>query len=547
MAQLPLEDRVPHSLTRVIAAALITVAGLALVNLVFYYLYREGCSGVASWKFCEFSKHTAERGIALIAIFGVYCMGRPSRCASLLQAARGSASIGPATLLLTIGTALIIGPALVAHNSPGDTTLLIGVTSWALGTMTLAAGALRLLAPWSVWGQTFKHGAGLLAPLLLAGLFLPELGDLLFPLWHMDAVRSVTFDAVVWASHLIGLTLEQNAPDYILGQGDFFVRVNQSCSGIEGFVLITVFLLGYTLIFWRQIRVGRVLAMLPLALAISWALNVTRIALLIWLGVNVSPTLAVEGFHSHAGWLMFSVLSLGLMAVLHMIPWFQRRPATTGPAAPAPALPPLSQDWNVARILPFAVFMFSALLASTFFQHPALAYPLRVALMVGALWVFHRALARLSPRVDTVALGTGLAIGLAWIATTPAQDPDAAQGLQIALAGLGGVALTIWIAARIIGTAILVPVIEELFFRSYLLDRLIPKRTWPFILLGVAISTAAFAILHDRWLAAALAGLVFAWLALRPQGRVEDAILSHMVANAAIALAALLSGNWALI
>ncbi|MEL6586497.1 MAG: exosortase E/protease, VPEID-CTERM system, partial [Pseudomonadota bacterium] len=215
--------------------------------------------------------------------------------------------------------------------------------------------------------------------------------------------------------------------------------------------------------------------------------------------------------------------------------------------APAPALPPLSQDWNVARILPFAVFMFSALLASTFFQHPALAYPLRVALMVGALWVFHRALARLSPRVDTVALGTGLAIGLAWIATTPAQDPDAAQGLQIALAGLGGVALTIWIAARIIGTAILVPVIEELFFRSYLLDRLIPKRTWPFILLGVAISTAAFAILHDRWLAAALAGLVFAWLALRPQGRVEDAILSHMVANAAIALAALLSGNWALI
>ena len=94
-------------------------------------------------------------------------------------------------------------------------------------------------------------------------------------------------------------------------------------------------------------------------------------------------------------------------------------------------------------------------------------------------------------------------------------------------------------------TAILVPVIEEMFFRGYLLTRLDGPKPWQRAL-AVGLSSAAFALLHGRWLEAGLAGVVFALVALR-RGRFADAIWAHVVANSLVAAIAAARGDWSLI
>jgi membrane protease YdiL (CAAX protease family) len=60
------------------------------------------------------------------------------------------------------------------------------------------------------------------------------------------------------------------------------------------------------------------------------------------------------------------------------------------------------------------------------------------------------------------------------------------------------------------------------------------------------VSSALFGAIHQRWLAGALAGVVFALVMYRT-GRISSAVLAHMAANAAIFAWALALQQWSLI
>ncbi|MFD2738689.1 exosortase E/protease, VPEID-CTERM system [Sulfitobacter aestuarii] len=541
--------RTPVRFARPLLALLIAAATLTLMGHAFDAIYKPECGKFTIWRMCLFLVTLEKRLLALLVILLLAMMARPGRFTALGRAAMTPAATGPQFMLILPGVFLVLLSSLFFEATDPAGLRQIGLTAWITGGLLVAAGALRLIAPWSVWGGTLRENWLSLALPALIALSLPEIGRFLFPLWHIEAVRQLSFDAVVALAPLTGLDLFHIPGEYVIGQGDFLVRINQSCSGVEGFALISVFLTLYITLFRRELAFPRIFLILPIGLALSWVFNVIRITLLIWIGVNISPDLAVDGFHSHAGWLMFSVLALGCALSLRLVPWFQR--AHVGRSASAAAisaprpLPPLLQDWNAVRILPFAVFMASAVIASTFFTLPSLAYPMRFLLMLAVLFLFRRALARIDWRLSPLAAGLGAVIGLLWLWSAPVAQAD--TPLDLALASLGPLALAIWIVARVGGTILAVPLIEELFFRSYLLERLGAGRSPWFMLLAVALSTAAFALLHDRWLAAALAGLVFAWLALRRDGRLSDAVLCHVIANAVIAGQALILGNWALI
>jgi hypothetical protein len=99
---------------------------------------------------------------------------------------------------------------------------------------------------------------------------------------------------------------------------------------------------------------------------------------------------------------------------------------------------------------------------------------------------------------------------------------------------------------RLAGTCLLVPVVEELAFRGFLLRWLvspeferIPPRAWTWW--AVLLSSLGFGALHSHWILGTLAGLAFALARLR-RGRLGDAILAHALANAGIAVAVLGSG-----
>ena len=105
------------------------------------------------------------------------------------------------------------------------------------------------------------------------------------------------------------------------------------------------------------------------------------------------------------------------------------------------------------------------------------------------------------------------------------------------------------IAVRWLGAVLLVPVMEELFWRSFLMrwfdqlqfERVAPQRV---SLKAVLMSTFVFTLAHPQWLAAAVAGLAYAWL-YRRQGRLWTAVLAHAVTNGVLGAWVVATGRWA--
>ncbi|MGR3436142.1 MAG: exosortase E/protease, VPEID-CTERM system, partial [Shimia sp.] len=301
----------------------------------------------------------------------------------------------------------------------------------------------------------------------------------------------------------------------------------------------------YLGLFRRQLAFPRALLLYPIGLLASAAFNVLRIAALMVIGLEIDPNLAVGAFHSHAGWLMFTLVAVGLVMAARATPVFDRA-LPTGPNAgrgDAP-LPPFRRDPEVARLLPFAVFMASAVLASALADPAGMAYPMRAAMMGAAVMLVWPALAalpwRMPSRAALEAVAIGAAVGALWLAV-PADPPEVAP-----YGSLVGIALIGWFVARAVGTVVLVPLIEEAFFRDYLERKLQRGPGVAWTALSVGVSAAAFAALHDRWWLAALAALAFS-LVRRRSGRLADAILAHAIANALVFGGAAASGNLGLI
>jgi CAAX protease family protein len=102
--------------------------------------------------------------------------------------------------------------------------------------------------------------------------------------------------------------------------------------------------------------------------------------------------------------------------------------------------------------------------------------------------------------------------------------------------------------ARLAGLALVVPVMEELFWRSLVL-RWIEKHDFLAVAprqIGIRpflITTALFASEHDRWFAGALAGIVYNWLYIR-SGNLWVPIVAHIVTNAVLGVWILHTQNW---
>lgn len=108
----------------------------------------------------------------------------------------------------------------------------------------------------------------------------------------------------------------------------------------------------------------------------------------------------------------------------------------------------------------------------------------------------------------------------------------------------------IWplVVVRWLGAALLVPVMEELFWRSFLM-RWVDKPDFEqqdprsVSLKAIALSTFVFMLAHTLWLAAIVAGLAYAWLYKRT-GSLWAPIVAHGVTNGLLGVWVVLTGNW---
>lgn len=110
----------------------------------------------------------------------------------------------------------------------------------------------------------------------------------------------------------------------------------------------------------------------------------------------------------------------------------------------------------------------------------------------------------------------------------------------------------IWslVVFRWVGATLVVPVMEELFWRSFLMrwiDRPDDFRqvdptqvSWK----AIVLSSGVFALAHSQWLAAILTGVIYAWL-YRRYGKLWVPVVAHAVTNGVLGVWVVLYGNWA--
>ncbi|MCR9156336.1 MAG: exosortase E/protease, VPEID-CTERM system [Rhodobacteraceae bacterium] len=521
----------------VFSQLLLLIEAIAIVALYQVFSNFE-CRQTDLFLLCRGIRLGMVLGLCLAAGFALLLFFQPSlRDGLLKKSATASGSSRRWGVLHLAGLALIAAPTLILSQGQLVEFAPFFLSALAAGGIAALTGAALWLMPAASWRDLFNDHARLLLPTIAISLLIPSLAWAISLAWNwFDALQLATFYSVAIVLAILGNDVFVNLERETIGIVDFYVEVAESCSGIEGLALTTAFMAIYALMMKDDLRMGRFwLIVWPAALVLSFVLNVVRISVLILIGAFASPDLAVNGFHSFAGWLSFTLLALLILTIVNVLPGLSKRPKVAQKVAVAP----LTEDKAAAFIVPFLAFMLSGLFVNTFSQTPEVWYGIQVAAMAFALWVFRKPVLALSKDIDLIAIGAGVVIALGWIVTAQPSAPFAS------LTEFGTFALAAWVVLRVLGTALFVPIVEELFFRGYLfslIDNGSPVRR----ALAIAVTTVGFAALHSRPIAAALAGIIFALIMLR-RGRVFDAIIAHAVANALIAAAAVATGQWSLI
>jgi len=330
-----------------------------------------------------------------------------------------------------------------------------------------------------------------------------------------------------------------------VGTARFFISIAPVCSGIEGLGLMAAFLGVFLYVERRTLRWPLAWLLLPLALAASWLLNVVRVVTLIAIGTWFSPEVALGGFHSKAGWLFFTLVALAAV-------WIARRWVPFQVAVPGGSEDHAAGPNRVAAyLLPLLAILAVALVTGLFTHGFDAAYPLRVLAAAALLYAYRRAYPRLDLTGGWLAVAVGLAVAALWIAVFPRTDPEAGATLRAGVDALPTPLAAAWVAFRLLGAVVTVPLAEELAFRGYLMRRLVARdfTELPFgaaTFLALVASSLAFGLLHSQWLLGTAAGMAYGWLAIR-RGRLSDAVMGHATTNAAIAGYALLTADWALL
>lgn len=455
------------------------------------------------------------------------------------------ANIASFTLLLLVRNELSQSGESAAALWPLAYSLLVLVTVLSLLVFIVPKRFLVTIA------TSWRWEAGVALTVAVIGVTVSEFLNLtsihFVPESTWDGLSSATLQLSYWLLALFQDNAFMDPGTRILGAGNFSVEIFAACSGYEGMTLIAIFLIGYLWVFRRSLRFPQVLILFPLAMGIIWLFNAVRIALLVAIGANISPKVALGGFHSQFGWISFLIVAIAVMMVAQQVPFFSTSPPSRSRGT---VLASKSTDDEVVFFLaPFIAMMAAQIAIRAFSPYEQALYPLKDLAIAAAIYLYRRAYVRFTDVPSALAIALGAAAGILWIATDPGAGSETALSRWIA--ELTPLAFVVWLCFRGIGTIVMVPVAEELAFRGYLYRVLIARPfedvdLKAFSMRALIISSALFGLMHDRWLAGALAGALYALLMCR-NGRLSDAIAAHMATNGIIFGWAITTGQWSLL
>lgn len=216
----------------------------------------------------------------------------------------------------------------------------------------------------------------------------------------------------------------------------------------------------------------------------------------------------------------------------------------------------------VARIIPFAAYILFLAVDQSLSETMNAAgldarwlYGYRVgciALLLAFLWRRYRELSwpfMVRVREWMVALIVGTAVFALWILPYPEWAVLGSEKVGFSPLDAEGNDIDPMLAVmRLAGAALIVPLMEELFWRSFLMrwlqaqdfTQLDPARIG---LRALVITSALFAVEHSLWLAGLLAGMAYGWLYMRYRN-LWVPIAAHAVTNGLLGIWILETGSW---
>jgi exosortase E/protease (VPEID-CTERM system) len=435
-----------------------------------------------------------------------------------------------------ISLVTLVGWSAIGH---GDPSLYWTLWIWIRVALEVTALAtwLAALVPPSFWFGWIRRAPEAFVTAGVFALMAKIVNHLIASPWEMT--RAATFKMVGGILVAIGQEVTLSPASSEITVRDFVVRVTPSCSGLDG-VAITFGLLSlYLIVYRRDLRFPLALLLLPAGVALAWILNSVRIASLVMIG-TWSPSLAIDGFHSVAGWLSLSLVSCGLVLASQRLAAF-RKDSLAVDSAPNPAAP---------FLVPMLAIIATALISRAIHPGFDLLYPARVVVVALALWHYRRELTAYAFAITPFAIAVGIVVFLGWILLARRCAPTVDAAFAAGLDRLSPPARFTWLLFRIIGATVTAPIAEELAFRGYVLRKLIAddfsavgfdRPTW----LSFVGSSILFGALHGKLIAGTLAGMAFA-LVLYRRAELGDSIVAHAATNILLSAWVLVTGRWCL-
>lgn len=185
-------------------------------------------------------------------------------------------------------------------------------------------------------------------------------------------------------------------------------------------------------------------------------------------------------------------------------------------------------------------------------------YAVKIAVVVALLVVGRKVWSadlRLRPSAAaiTMAIGLGLLVTAWWVGLERVPYPRMGMGGDRQAFDPAAIAVPgrfAFLAVRLFGLVLLVPLFEELFWRSFLMRWIIDQDiarvpVGKVTLTAAGVTSALFALAHPEWLPALLTGLAWASLLWKTRS-LWACVISHAVANLALGAYVLATGEYQL-